>query len=103
MDNKNNQNQMQFNLHPDVAVGVYSNLALIAHSKNDFILDFAVNLPGMPKPDVVTRVICSPENTKRLLAALQENIARYEQQFGVININQRDEKIINPFGPKELS
>jgi hypothetical protein len=29
----------------------------------------------------------TPENTKKLLFALQENIAKYEKQFGTIKLN----------------
>ena len=76
-DNKNPQagQQFQLELKPEVASGVYSNLALISHSHSDFILDFARILPGMPKPEVCSRVILAPEHAKRLLAALQENVA----------------------------
>ena len=66
---ENNQNKqgLQMNLRPDVAQGVYSNLALISHSPNDFVIDFASIMPGMPKAEVVSRVILAPEHAKRLL------------------------------------
>ncbi len=97
-------NKMELNLHPDVALGEYSNLALITHSKNEFILDFAAALPGIPKPEVVSRVIMIPEHAKRLAQALIENLRKYESQYGPINLDgQVDDKTINPFGPKGLS
>ena len=58
-ENKNNQqqkNQFQMGISPEVAEGTYSNLALITHSSSDFILDFACALPGMPAPQIKSRV-----------------------------------------------
>jgi len=100
MDNNNNQQQqqLQIDINPDVASGVYSNLALITHSPSDFIFDFACLLPGMPKPSVRSRVIMAPEHAKRLLAALQDNIYKYERQFGQIQIKQQEGRTIAPFG-----
>ena len=60
-ENKNNQqqqNQFQMGISPEVAEGTYSNLALITHSSSDFILDFACALPGMPAPQIKSRVPC---------------------------------------------
>ena len=54
---KDNQNQFQMGINPEVAEGTYSNLALITHSTSDFILDFACALPGMPQPQIKSRVI----------------------------------------------
>ena len=68
-NNKNNQNQFQMGINPEVAEGIYSNLALITHSSSDFILDFACALPGMPQPQIKSRVILAPEHAKRLFDA----------------------------------
>ncbi|MGB7537096.1 MAG: DUF3467 domain-containing protein [Anaerolineales bacterium] len=65
---------------------VYSNLALIAHSPAEIVIDFARMLPGMPKARVVSRVILTPLCTKALLRALGENIAKFEKQFGEIHV-----------------
>lgn len=81
-DNKNQNQGIQIELKPEVAKGVYANLALITHSSSDFVLDFASILPGLPKPEINSRVIMAPEHAKRLLQALQENVYKYEQQFG---------------------
>lgn len=70
-NNKNNQNQFQMGINPEVAEGIYSNLALITHSSSDFILDFACALPGMPQPQIKSRVIMAPEHAKRLLQAFR--------------------------------
>ncbi len=73
-------------IDPQVAGGVYSNLAIISHSRSEFIIDFAANLPGLPGPKVGSRVVMSPEHCKRLLNALAENIGKYESHFGKIEI-----------------
>lgn len=94
----NNNNQFQLNLDQEVAKGVYSNLALIAHGPTEFIMDYAAMLPGMPKANVVSRVIMAPEHAKRLMLALQENIMKYEQQYGQIQISGQKPRTIAPFG-----
>lgn len=78
--------QFQLNLSPEIASGIYSNFALISHSHSDFVVDFARILPGMPKPEVCSRIILAPEHAKRLLGALQENIFKYEKEFGKIEM-----------------
>lgn len=97
MDNKQN-NQLQLEIKPEVAVGNYSNFAVISHSSSEFTLDFATMLPGMPKANVATRVIMAPEHAVRLLHALQENIMKYEQQFGKIKMpGVQPQRTIAPF------
>lgn len=96
-NNKNNQNQFQMGINPEVAEGIYSNLALITHSSSDFILDFACALPAMPQPQIKSRVIMAPEHAKRLLQALQSNIYNYEQTFGKIKMPNEPERTIAPF------
>ena len=94
-DNKNNQ--LQVELPQDVAQGEYANFAIITHSSSDFIIDFARVLPGVPKTQVKSRVILAPEHAKRLLGALQENIVRYEREFGPIKIPQQEPRTVAPF------
>ncbi|GAB6983242.1 DUF3467 domain-containing protein [Prevotella dentasini] len=101
MDN-NNQNQqgqqLQIDLSPEVAKGVYTNFQIISHSSSEFVVDFATLLPGVPKASVTSRVILAPEHAKRLLAALQENVVRYEQEFGKIEMPSKQPRTISPFG-----
>lgn len=73
-------------LEDSVAQGHYSNLAIIAHSSSEFIIDFATALPGLPKARVKSRIILTPEHAKRLLYSLQDNITRYESNMGKIEI-----------------
>ncbi|MDY3979262.1 MAG: DUF3467 domain-containing protein [Tidjanibacter sp.] len=69
------------------AQGIYSNLAIISHSPSEFVIDFAAVLPGLAKAKVKSRIILAPEHAKRLLLSLQENIGRYENNFGKIEIS----------------
>lgn len=88
-NNKDQQaQQLQIDIQQDIAKGVYSNFAIISHSHAEFIVDLASTLPGTPKAQVVSRVILAPEHAKRLAMALQENIMRYEQEFGKIQMAQ---------------
>lgn len=83
MDGKK-ENTMNLNLDPQIASGSYSNLAIISHSRSEFVIDFASTLPGMPGPKINNRIVMSPEHVKRLLNALMENVGKYESQFGPI-------------------
>jgi len=65
---------------------LYTNLARIAHSPADIVIDFAQILPGEGKATVQARILMTPLSAKLLLRALQENLARYEAAFGEINI-----------------
>ena len=99
MANENqNPKQLQIELKPEVATGVYSNLAVVANTPTEFVLDFVSILPGMPKADVRSRIIMTPEHAKRLLAALQDNIVKYESEFGKIRIPNQQPRTIAPFG-----
>lgn len=80
------QKEMNIEVKPEAACGSYSNLAIISHSKTEFILDFASSMPGVPHPVVHNRIIMAPEHAKRLLNALAENIQKYEAVNGPINI-----------------
>ena len=86
MDSNDNKKSINLELKPEVARGTYSNLAIISHSRSEFVLDFAAMLPGLPKPEVQSRIVMTPEHAKRLMGALADNISRYESQFGPIAI-----------------
>lgn len=101
MEDQNNNKkgpQLSIEIKPDVAKGVYSNLALITHSPTEFVVDCVSNLPGYPKAEVVSRVIMTPETAKRLMLALQDNVAKYEAQFGQIKFASDQHKITFPVG-----
>ena len=87
MENQENTGgQLQIELKEEIGLGTYANLAVITHSRSEFILDFVRVLPGMPKASVQSRIILAPEHAKRLLRALEENIGKYERSFGPISM-----------------
>lgn len=75
-------------LGPEVANGIYANLAMVNHNETEFILDFIFVQPQQPKATVRSRVISSPKHTKRLMLALQDNLAKYERKFGEIDVSR---------------
>lgn len=98
MDQHNDQNQINIELGEDMAEGVYSNLAMIAHSNSEFVIDFIRLMPGVPKAKVKSRIIMTPEHAVRFLAALKENIERYQESFGDIKDQSDYGKIPLNFG-----
>ena len=78
------QKQLSINIAPDKAQGVFANLALIAHTPTEFVFDFAQLMPGIQQANVVSRVVVTPDQAKKILMALQNNLGQYEQKFGTI-------------------
>jgi hypothetical protein len=78
------ENQMNIELSEEIALGVYSNLAVITHSPAEVVCDFIQIMPGMPKGKVRSRILMTPQNAKRFLNALADNLSKYEQNFGNI-------------------
>jgi len=81
--------KLEIKLDDDVAQGVYSNLAVVNHSDAEFILDFIFIQPQAPQAKVRSRVITSPRHVKRLVRALEENLRKYEQNFGPVEIEEK--------------
>lgn len=95
----NQGQQIQIKINDDKLQGFYSNLMQVIHTKEEFIFDF-MNVVGQ-QGIVGSRVIVSPGHLKRILAALNENLGRYEQQFGTINEGESQSK--SDFGFKTQS
>ena len=88
---KTPQHQISIQIDAEHATGVYSNLMMISHRKEEFILDFLFVQPqrtaqGQAVANLRSRVITTPEHMKRILKAIEENISRYEQTFGPIQV-----------------
>lgn len=81
--------KLDINVPESISQGVYSNLAVISHSANEFVLDFVSLMPGIEKGVVCSRVIVNPQNAKRLMRALTENVNKYETQYGKIVDSQQ--------------
>lgn len=78
--------QINVELGEKEAEGIYSNLALITHSPAEFVIDFTRMLPGVPKAKVYARIIMAPQHAKSLLKALEENVGKYEKEYGEIKL-----------------
>ena len=97
-EDKKKQNQLNIELPEEIAEGVYANLAMIAHSNSEFVVDFIRLMPGVPKAKVKSRVVLTPEHAKRLLQALEDNINKYEDTFGPIKQVEESPKFPLNFG-----
>lgn len=71
---------------PADLVPAYANLARIAHAPAEFVLEFARILPGETRAVVNTRLIMAPVALKAFAHAVNENLGRYEANFGTINL-----------------
>lgn len=92
------QNQINIELTEEVAEGEYANLAMIAHSSSEFVIDFIRLMPGVPKAKVKSRIVITPEHAKRLAAALADNIRKFEDSFGEIKQAQEAPSFPMNFG-----
>ena len=73
--------ELKLELDKETSKGNYSNMAVIAHTKDEFIMDFALAYPGQA-PQVTSRIITSPQHAKAFLKSLEDNLRRYEARFG---------------------
>ena len=80
------QNQIQIKATDEILKGLYSNMANILHTKEEFVIDF-MNVFS-PSGTLNARIIVSPGNMKRMISALAENFAKYEAQFGKIETSE---------------
>ena len=76
------QQQIKIKAKDEELKGTYSNLMQVLHTKEEFVLDFFLVSP--PEGVLVSRVIMSPGHTKRMIKALGENLAKYEEKFGKV-------------------
>ena len=84
-EKKTAQSSLNIELPENIAEGQYSNLAIIAHNHSEFIVDFVMMVPNVPKAKVKSRIILTPQHAKRLMKALADNVKKYEAQFGAIS------------------
>ena len=96
---KAKENNINIELDESITQGLYSNLVIVNHSPTEFVLDFINVMPGAPKAKVRSRIILTPDHTKKFINALGENLNKYEKSFGKIK-NFQKEVIPISFGPK---
>lgn len=83
----------KFDLPLDVAHGKYANLTNVTHSKNTFVFDFAITMPGMAKAVIHSRVLLAPDDARSFLTKLQENIDVYDEQYCTSTETQTEETV----------
>jgi len=98
MNQDEDNQQISIELSEEIAEGVYANLAMIAHSNSEFVVDFIRMMPGVPKAKVKSRIILTPEHAKRFFLALKENIEKYEATFGKIKYVEEASRFPMNFG-----
>ena len=94
MTEQNQQQNINIKMPDDMLKGVYSNNMFASHTKDEFILDF-INVSFFPPPGqgiAVAKVITNPGHFKRMLAALNDNLKKYEDQFGKIDTQAPTDK-----------
>ncbi len=89
-------NPLKFEIDKETARGRPTNGAVIAHTPDEFLLDFVLVVPGQ-QPVVTARLVTSPRHAKALLRSLDDNLRRYEARFGPIpEPPQREEAAAKP-------
>lgn len=82
MDDQPASQEINIKIEDEELKGRYSNLLRIAHTGEEFILDFINMAP--PQGIVTARIVTSPGHLKRIIAALQSNLQRYEEAHGTV-------------------
>lgn len=88
----NDQQQIQIKASDEALRGIYANMANILHTKEEFVLDFLNIFP--PTGTLNARVILSPAHFKRMVAAMTENLKKYEDQFGTVEASEAPKEAI---------
>ena len=77
------EREIPIKIPDDILRGVYANQMIVAHTREEFLLDFINLFP--PGGVVNARIIVSPGHLKRMIRALQDNLQRYEKEFGTLS------------------
>ena len=105
--NKNTENQaknnesspLQIQIDDDVAQGLYANLTMVNHTETEFVFDFIYIQPQQPRARVRARIISNAKHAKRLMLALKDNIDKYEQKYGIVDISEPPQTDVQSSGP----
>ncbi len=82
MEQEKKPKEIKIKITDEILKGVYANNMVVAHTREEFLLDFINIFP--PGGIVNARVIISPGHLKRLITALKDNMKKYEEKFGEI-------------------
>ncbi|MFW5888335.1 MAG: DUF3467 domain-containing protein [Patescibacteria group bacterium] len=72
----------EIRISDSIAGGEYANAAQINHNKGEFHMYFLSIMGTAGK--VAGKIITNPSHFKRMVAAMQENLEKYESQYGKI-------------------
>ena len=85
------QTEFEIQIPPEIEPGMYANFLSVWHTPYEFTLDFAATQPSRQDEDgvhvpcrVVARLRIPPAVLLDVLAALNENVSRYQGSFGEI-------------------
>lgn len=90
-ENKDNKKQIQIKAKDDIMEGKYANMVKVSHTREEFILDFISLFP--PVGTLNSRVIMSPGHVKRMVVAMQDNIQKYENRFGSVELSDEPDTV----------
>ncbi|PIP33380.1 DUF3467 domain-containing protein [Candidatus Falkowbacteria bacterium CG_4_10_14_0_2_um_filter_48_10] len=76
------ENKQEIKIADNLPGAEYANAMQINHNQDEFQL-FFLNIAGL-SGRVVGKIITSPGHCKKMIAALSENLRRYEERFGPI-------------------
>lgn len=73
---------LQISTGDEMSRGRYSNTMMVSHSAEEFMMEWLLSSPS--GTHLVSRVIVSPGHVRRIIAALTENLEKYENRFGPV-------------------
>ncbi|PIT89337.1 MAG: DUF3467 domain-containing protein [Candidatus Levybacteria bacterium CG10_big_fil_rev_8_21_14_0_10_36_7] len=76
------QKKMEIKIADNIPGAEYANAMQVNHNKDEFQMIF-LNILGA-SGRVSAKIITGPGHFKRILAAMQDNLKKYEDQFGEI-------------------
>lgn len=82
------QGNLKIELPDNDDIIYYSNFAIVSHSPEEVVIDFARILPGREEAKIVSRVIMTPKNAKMFSEAIATNIENFEKKFGELAMPQ---------------
>jgi hypothetical protein len=86
------QPQLQINTTDELSRGRYSNTMAVAHGPEEFVIDWFLQSPN--GTHLVSRVVVTPSHIKRIIQALQENLEKYENTYGMVNTVESPASIV---------
>ena len=91
--------EIKINFPETLRGGVYSNSMVVNHTREEFIMDFVMITP--PFGTVTARVVTSPGHMKRMVAAMTDNLKKYEDKFGKLTESAEPHRPAMGFHPPE--